>query len=124
MTILLKMQACEIELVVGLGILRRESSLSGIGNRTYLVGFGTPLQVVGLERQSVQRGSLYVNALLNEHLLRAQVHLLIIINHAVVILQHDMHVLFAGRIKFEPNGAILVLVDIEDKILRGNLDRA
>ena len=32
-----------------------------------------------------------------------------------------MHVLFAGRIKFEPNGAILVLVDIEDKILRGNL---
>ena len=51
MTILLQMQTCEIELVVGLGVLRRQCCLSGIGNRTDLVGFSMPLKVVGIECQ-------------------------------------------------------------------------
>ena len=49
MTILLKMQAGEIELVVGLGVLGRQRSLGGVGDRTDLVGLGMPLQIVGIE---------------------------------------------------------------------------
>ena len=49
MTILLQMQAGEIELVVGLGVLGRQRSLGGVGDRTDLVGLSMPLQIVGIE---------------------------------------------------------------------------
>ena len=101
MTVLLQVQAGEIELFVGLYLLRQQCGLSAVGDGTYLIALSMPLhhgaflavkRLAYHEVERAERGVPYVNSL-RKHLLRAHRHHLIIILLTAIAPQYYVHFL-------------------------------
>ena len=101
MTVLLQVQAGEIELLIGLYLLRQQGGLSAVGYGAYLVALCMPLHDGAFlaiyhfayhEIELIERRALHVNSLC-QHLFRAYRHHLIIICLSAVTLQFYAHFL-------------------------------
>ena len=137
-TILLQVQTCEVQLVHGLGVLWRQSGLSGVRYRTYLLGLSMPLQqgqhpgmlcAVNGQRQLLQRHIAACHMLL-KYLLRRQRDHLIIILFSILSFQQHSNLLFTcskdlkGNLSPLPWGGVGGRLNIQNKILRGLLHHA
>ena len=101
MTVLLQVQACQIELLVGFYLFGQQGGLCAVGDRKNLVGlgmptkYGTPSVNIGLLNFEGQcrKGNFRTRHHLCEHRLRAQ-HVLLVVEHfAIIFAEHDTHIL-------------------------------
>ena len=134
MTVLLEMHARQVELLVGLDLLRQQGGLGRVGDRTDLVGLGMPMQdgalavdegLHHLKGQFVEFRALHVDRL-HQHLFGADGHLLFIIHLTVVVAQDDADLLLRGGKELEGDPWLPSLgeglgVGIEHQILRSLL---
>ena len=99
--ILLQMQSGQIELLVGLHLFGQQGCFGTVGDGTYLVCLGVPTKhgalsihegLLHLKGQFAHLGLLHIH-LLRQHFLGRERHLLLIVHLAVVVSQHDAHLL-------------------------------
>ena len=135
MPVLLQVQACEIELVVGLCVDGRQGGLCGIWNGADLIFFRSPRQqrcalektaavtlATGLffadgKKQVAQWGAVDCDRLLT-HFFGCQCHQLVEIGLSFLMAQHDTHPLPRCGQHLEAH-AIGGLLDIHHEVFRG-----
>ena len=133
--VLLQVQSRQVQLVVGLGVHRRQRSFGGIGNRTNLVGLGLPgqqrhsLRTLGLcladgKREFRKLCLFHVDAL-RQHFFGTHGQRFFVIRLVLqFVAQHQLHVLPAGGHQLQRHLAVAGVLDVEDEVAAGLLHDA
>ena len=126
MTVLLQVESRQIELVVGLRVLRWQGSFGGIGDGPDLVRLGVPLDSAssipsrcGNDRQGqlIELGTLHIYRL-GKNGLRRQCQHLIIVLLTIVVAQHDASLPSRCSQYLQAHATLRSRVDVHDEIPR------